>query len=71
VTAQGKTPAAHKGMTHAAKMMAGTAIDLLEDAELLAAAKADHQARLGKTAYVCPIPEDVNPPLQPRPKEAA
>ncbi|MBD8653111.1 amidohydrolase [Rhizobium sp. CFBP 13726] len=71
VTAQGKTPAAHKGMTHAAKVMAGTAIDLLEDAELLAAAKADHQARLGKTAYVCPIPEDVNPPLQPRPKEAA
>ncbi|WP_430249740.1 M20 family metallopeptidase [Neorhizobium sp. DAR64860/K0K1] len=71
VTAQGKTPAAHKGMTHAAKMMAGTAIELLEDAELLAAAKADHQARLGKTAYVCPIPEDVNPPLQPRPKEAA
>lgn len=71
VTAQGKTPAAHKGMTHAAKMMAGTAIDLLEDADLLAAAKADHQARVGKTAYVCPIPADVQPPLQPRPKEAA
>ncbi len=71
VTAQGKMPAAHKGMTHAAKMMAGTAIDLIEDAELLAAAKADHQARLGKTAYVCPIPSDVKPPLQPRSKEAA
>ncbi len=71
VTAQGKTPAAHKGMVHAAKMMAGTAIDLLEDAELLAAAKADHQARLGRTAYVCPIPPEVQPPLQPRPKEAA
>ena len=71
VTAQGKTPAAHKGMVHAAKMMAATAIDLLEDAELLAAAKADHQARLGRTAYVCPIPPEVQPPLQPRPKEAA
>ncbi|CDN51901.1 M20 family metallopeptidase [Neorhizobium galegae] len=71
VTAQGKTAAAHKGMTHAAKMMAGTAIDLLSDGQLLAAAKADHQARLGKTSYVCPIPPDVNPPLQPRPKEAA
>ncbi|CDZ70751.1 M20 family metallopeptidase [Neorhizobium galegae] len=71
VTAQGKTAAAHKGMTHAAKMMAGTAIDLLSDSQLLAAAKADHQARLGKTSYVCPIPPDVNPPLQPRPKEAA
>jgi len=71
VTAQGKTPAAHKGMTHAAKMMAGTAIDLFEDGGLLAAAKADHQARVGRTPYVCPIPPEVNPPLQPRPKEAA
>ncbi|GAK69505.1 aminobenzoyl-glutamate utilization protein B [Agrobacterium rubi TR3 = NBRC 13261] len=71
VTAQGKTPAAHKGMTHAAKMMAGTAIDLFTDADLLAAAKADHQARVGKTAYVCPIPQDVQPPLQPRPNVAA
>jgi aminobenzoyl-glutamate utilization protein B len=71
VTAQGKTPAAHKGMVHAAKMMAGTAIDLFDDADLLAAAKADHQARLGRTAYVCPIPPEVQPPLQPRPKEAA
>jgi aminobenzoyl-glutamate utilization protein B len=71
VTAQGKTPAAHKGMAHAAKMMAGTAIDLFSDGDLLAAAKADHQARVGRTSYVCPIPPEVQPPLQPRPLQAA
>ncbi|WP_029617063.1 M20 family metallopeptidase [Pseudorhizobium marinum] len=71
VTAQGKTPAAHKGMAHAAKMMAGTAIDLFSDSDLLAAAKADHQARVGRTSYVCPIPPEVQPPLQPRPMQAA
>lgn len=71
VTAQGKTPAAHKGMTHAAKMMAATAIDVFSDGDLLAAAKKDHQARVGRTPYVCPIPSEVRPPLQPRPKDAA
>lgn len=71
VTAQGKMAAAHKGMTHAAKMMAATAIDVFSDGELLAAAKKDHQARVGRTPYVCPIPPEVKPPLQPRPKEAA
>lgn len=68
VTAQGKAPAAHKGMIYAAKAMAGTAVDLVRDADLLAAAKADHAARTAKTPYVCPIPEDVQPPLQPRPE---
>ncbi|MEO9902595.1 M20 family metallopeptidase [Nisaea sp.] len=68
ITAQGKAAAAHKGMIHAAKIMAGTAVDMVRDEELLAAAKADHAARTAKTPYVCPIPEDVHPPLQPRPE---
>ena len=68
ITAQGKAPAAHKGMVYAAKAMAGTAVDLVRDAELLAAAKADHAARTARTPYRCPIPDDVRPPLQPRPE---
>ena len=62
-TAQGKMPAAHKGMVHVAKAMAGTAIDLIARPELLATAKADLAARTAETPYVCPIPEYVAPPL--------
>ncbi len=64
LTAQGKTPAAHKGLAHVAKVMAGTAIDVLGDATLLARAKADHAFRIARHPYVCPIPEDVFPPVR-------
>ena len=64
LTAQGKMPAAHKGMLHVAKAMAGTALDVLHDEALLAQAKADHGARVARTPYVCPIPDDVEPPIQ-------
>ena len=37
---------------------------------LLAAAKEDHRRRLAQTPYVCPIPAEVEPPLQPRPQAA-
>ncbi|KFC72239.1 putative Peptidase M20D, amidohydrolase Aminobenzoyl-glutamate utilization protein [Bosea sp. LC85] len=70
ITAQGKAPAAHKGMVHAAKIMAGTAIDVMSDETLLARAKKDHQERTTRTPYICPIPAEVKPPIQPR-SEAA
>ncbi|MGH6859557.1 MAG: M20 family metallopeptidase [Phyllobacterium sp.] len=63
LVAQGKLPAAHKGMEHAAKVMAATAIDLIVDPDLVAAAKADHRRRLEATPFVNPIPDDVQPPL--------
>ncbi len=63
LTAQGKMPAAHKGLVHVAKVMAGTALDAIHNPELIAQAKADHQARVAKTPYVCPIPDDVAPPI--------
>ncbi|WP_417579380.1 M20 family metallopeptidase [Pelagibacterium sp.] len=66
ITAQGKAPAAHKGLVHAAKIMAGTAIDLLTRPETLAAAKADLDARVAKTPYVSPMPAEVTPPVEPR-----
>jgi aminobenzoyl-glutamate utilization protein B len=64
LTAQGKLPAAHKGLVHVAKVMAGTALDVIHDPALLARAKADHQARLGKTPYECPLPPDLDPPIR-------
>lgn len=61
--AQGKAPAAHKGMIYAAKAMAATACRLIENPDLVAAAKDTHQAHLADTPYVCPIPDDVHPPV--------
>ena len=63
LTAQGKTAAAHKGMLHVAKVMAGTAADVLLDPALLAAAKADHGARLARTPFVSPLPPGLQPPF--------
>jgi len=63
LTAQGKLPAAHKGLVHVAKVMAGTALDVLHNDALLEQAKAEHQARVARTPYVCPIPDDVTPPV--------
>ena len=64
LTAQGKLPAAHKGMVHVAKIMAGTALDAIQDETLRARAKADLKARTDRTPYVCPIPDEVEPPIQ-------
>ena len=63
LTAQGKMPAAHKGLVHVAKAMAGTALDVLQNPELLEAAKADHQAQVRRTPYVCPLPAELQPPV--------
>lgn len=60
---QGKSKIAHKGMLYAAKAIAASALELFANPALLAAAKAEHAARLEGTPYVCPIPEGVNPPL--------
>ena len=48
ITAQGKLPAAHKGLAHVAKVMAGRAIGVVQDEVLLARAKADYEARIGR-----------------------
>jgi len=63
LTAQGKTPMAHKGMIHAAKVMAATARILIEEPATLAAATAAHRRHLDRTPYHCPIPDDVHPPI--------
>ncbi|MGL4242034.1 MAG: M20 family metallopeptidase [Beijerinckiaceae bacterium] len=64
MVAQGKSPAAHKGMVQVAKAMAAVGAKAMTDPALIAAAKADLAARTAKTPYVCPIPEGVQPPLK-------
>jgi aminobenzoyl-glutamate utilization protein B len=63
LTAQGKSPLAHKGMVHVAKVMAGVAVDALRDPSLIQAAKADLAARTEAHPYVCPLPEGLSPPI--------
>lgn len=63
VTAQGKSPAAHKGMVHAGTAMARAAMELISDAALLAAARAEHAEALKAEPYVCPMPPEVLPPV--------
>ena len=61
IVAQGKSSIAHKGMLYAGQVMAATVIDLMNDPELLAAAKADHAKKVGPEGYICPIPKGVKP----------
>ena len=63
LTAQGKSPAAHKGLVHVAKVMAGTAVDAIQDPALIGRAKADLAARTKAAPYACPLPPDVEPPI--------
>ena len=61
--AQGKAPAAHKGMIHAAKIMASTASALIKNPRKLKEAKDIYNAHVSKNPYICPIPEEVSPPV--------
>jgi aminobenzoyl-glutamate utilization protein B len=63
LTAQGKLPAAHKGLVHVAKVMAGTAVAALKDPGLIARAKEDHRQRTGGRPYQSPLPPESTPPL--------
>ena len=59
--AQGKSSIAHKGMLYAGKVIAATAIALLEQPALIEKAKAEHKMRLGGESYRCAIPKQVRP----------
>ncbi|GAA4546649.1 amidohydrolase [Pseudonocardia xishanensis] len=65
--AQGKLPAAHKALTHAATVIATTGLDLLTRPDLLAAARAEHAEVIAQTPYMCPIPKGLlAPPVRAR-----
>ena len=61
VVSQGKSGLAHKGLIYAAKAMAGTAIDMIEDPSLIEAAKAEFLEDLDGDTYHCPIPDGCKP----------
>lgn len=61
VVSQGKSGLAHKGLIYAAKAMAGTAIDMIEDPSLIDAAKAEFLEDLDGDTYHCPIPDGCRP----------
>ena len=60
IVACGKSDMAHRAMLYAAKTMAGTVIDLIEDAALLEKARAEFAERTA-SGYVCPIEEGAVP----------
>lgn len=61
ITAQGKSPAAHKAMINVAKALASTALDLLTEPKHLAASRADHARRVAAQPYVPPLADDATP----------
>lgn len=60
----GATSIGHKGMLHAGKVMAATAVDMLKNPELIEKAKVELKQRVGENGYVCPIPEGVMPSVK-------
>lgn len=63
LVAQGKSPAAHKGIAFAAKAMAGVAADLVTKPDLLAEAKAAHAQFRADNEFRNPCGPDAEPPL--------
>lgn len=52
----------HKGMLHAAKIMALSAMDLFTDPQHLILAQAEFKRELAARPYINPIPEHIKPP---------
>lgn len=61
MVAQGKTVLGHKGMLHASKVIASTALELFMNPEIIAEAKLELQESHDGEAYTCPIPKEVKP----------
>ncbi|GHV69859.1 aminobenzoyl-glutamate utilization protein B [Spirochaetia bacterium] len=61
MVACGCSAIAHKGMIQAGKVIAMTALDMLENPDLLARAKVEHSHRLAGETYHCPFPPEHTP----------
>ena len=61
--AQGKSSYAVKGMLFAAQVLAQASVTLIENLDLVAQAKEEHQRRTGGKPYECPIPPEVLPAI--------
>jgi len=54
----------HKSLIFATKVMAGSAVELVTKPDLLKKIKDEHAERMTGKRYICPIPEDIKPPLE-------
>ncbi|MBY0121731.1 M20 family metallopeptidase [Bacillus sp. S/N-304-OC-R1] len=59
IVATGTTSLAHKGMLHAGKVMASTALTVLQQPELIEKAKQELVERRNGEEYMCPLPPEV------------
>ena len=62
VVSAGRTSFAHKGMLHAAKVLAGSVADLMTDSALLEKARAEFRTATSE-GYDCPISKDLLPTI--------
>lgn len=65
-TSQSRSSYGKRAMLYAAKAVAGTIFRLMNDPAAMEQIKKEHSERIG-TGYVCPLPADLQPELQPRP----
>lgn len=61
VVSTGRTSLAHKGMLHAGKVLAATAIELFLNPQLIEHAALELKTRIGDNTYENPIPEHIQP----------
>lgn len=59
IVATGTTSLAHKGMLHAGKILAATALDILQQPELIEQAQVELVDRRAGEVYTSPLPSDV------------
>ena len=59
--AQRRSPLAHKGMVFASQVLAATAVNLIEDPDLIVKAKADFDTVMKGKEYVSLIPDGLKP----------
>lgn len=62
-TSQANSPIGYEGLIYAGKVLACTAVKLIEDPELLQQAKEEHNKSV-PDKYICPIPPEVKPSLE-------
>jgi aminobenzoyl-glutamate utilization protein B len=68
ITACGGMSIGHKGMLHAAKIMAVSAAELVNNPALIERARAEHREVTGGKAYSAPLPDGAVPP-KPQPQK--
>lgn len=54
---------AQRGLATAAKVLAGTVVDLMAEPSIVSAAREEFNREIGADAYVTPIPEGTEPPM--------